>query len=111
MGEFICQEHLAIAEEHKCTYCNKTHSFPSDGFSLNQRLANVLKASVHQCDKEKEGYKLINELDLCINELSALNNDPYNYAFGYISDTINKIDAERERLIAESTESMNYPMA
>lgn len=91
----------SIDFEYECGLCHSNHSVPEDGFPSNIYITAFFQLNLHLNKKAIEELELIKQLDLSINELRVLNNDPDNFVFDYVSTIINKIDSERERLIAK----------
>ena len=107
IAQSVCKEHVdqyiveKDANSYDCQLCNQKHVIPENGFPLNEYAIGYFQMNLHLDEKSKEASELIDKLGSSLNELAVLNNDPDNYVFNHISEIINKIDLERERLIAQ----------
>lgn len=116
-GNFICSSHAYIETTNnlfKCKICNIEHPIPTDGFSENKEINQLIDMIKHYkvlyiedilSEKNKKAIKLCNQLDELIKKSEKLSNDPYLFIYDYFSKNKSDLDLNREEFIERINEN------
>ena len=106
--ETICKKHvneyLKTENEFICPICSEMHIQPLNGFPADKRLLNMLNHEVDKIDSYKINHKFrdcnraLNELNIQIEELKLIEQNPMRFVNSYFDKIINQVALQKELL-------------
>ena len=110
-GSTICSEHVEKSCEtnettlevtYKCTFCEKCHAIPVEGFPYNKIALKIINLNAHLTGLQKNGKKSVEELERVIEDFNhSGNTDKDNFIFEQFSIIKNRVDLHREILFRD----------
>ena len=109
-GETICSkdiESMYISSsdneqnEINCLFCQAVHVQPSGGFPTDTRVQKMLKLQLDELVFESmfdNCKNVLSELNVKVQSLQVMENDPDYFICEYFGQIINQVDAHRENL-------------
>ena len=103
-GETICRGHSDEVCSNKCSFCDKDHALPEDGFPTNKLIQKQLTLQLNTIDinfsQFNDSRKLIEDLNKDLREIeSCIGNDPATFIYDYFGELSRQVDLRRETLI------------
>ena len=106
--ETVCKKHveeyLKNLNEFTCPFCSELHIQPPNGFPTDKRMLNMLNYEVDKIDfykvnpKFKDCNKALNELNIQIEELKLIEQNPMRFVNSYFDKIINQVALQKELL-------------